>query len=114
MPAYPTPYVVQRHAYRGEVERDSHGNPVPSWEPPVDVAVYGWAVPASAEPKLAGRERVTVTLELFAPPETPSQPLDRWAVSGELYDAVGEVEDYNHGPFGWTPGVVINLTRWEG
>lgn len=111
---YPTPYVVQRHAYRDGSSYDAHGNPVRGWDEPTDVAVYGWAAPTSTEPKLAGQDRVAIVLELFAPPGTAAQPADRFTVDGELYDVVGEVEDYTHGPFGWRPGVVINLARWEG
>lgn len=111
---YPTPYVVQHERYRADGGLDAHGNRVPAWDDPVDVVVYGWAAPTSSEPKLAGQDRVAVALELFAPPSTAARPADRFRVDGELYDVVGEVEDYTHGPFGWRPGVVINLARWEG
>jgi hypothetical protein len=30
-----------------------------------------------------------------------------------IYEVQGLVEDYNHGPFGFTPGGRVNLRRFE-
>lgn len=109
----PTLYTVARQRYTA-AGFDAHGNPVVSWSAPEDLAVYGWSRPQSSEPKLAGEQRIEVSLEVFAPVGTVTEPPDRIEVDGELYNVVGETEDYDHGPFGWQPGVVINLKRWEG
>lgn len=109
---FPTPHTVQHLAYAGTVE-DARGNEIPAFAAPVARKVYGWASPAtrqSAEPKVAGVESVIVILELFAP-TFPVGDRDRMVVDGNAYEVVGDAEDYNHGPFGFAPGMVVNLTR---
>jgi hypothetical protein len=59
---------------------------------------------------VAGVESVVVTLELFAPAR-PVGDRDRFVVNGATYEVVGDPEDYDHGPFGFAPGMVVNLTR---
>lgn len=110
---FPTPYTVQRLPYV-EGATDAHGNPVESWGAPEDVAVYGWAAPNSTEPKLAGHDRVVVDVEVYAPTSFAG-PRDKVTLpAGKTYRVEGEPEDYNHGPFGWQPGYVVNLSRVEG
>lgn len=106
---FPTRWAVQHLAYDGTTE-DDRGNTVDSWAAPVERPVYGWGAPQSAEPKVAGVESVVVTLELLAP-TFPVDDRDRMVVDGVTYDVVGDPEDYNHGPFGYAPGMVVNLTR---
>jgi hypothetical protein len=110
----PTPYVVQRLAYvAGAV--DAHGNDIDSWADPVDVAVHGWVPPAAdEEPAEAGRSPVLRDLDAYAPAGTVVAPKDRMTVDGVLYDVVGHVEDFTHGPWQWAAGVRINLKRVEG
>ncbi len=92
---------------------DAHGNPVESWGPPETVAVYGWATPGSDQetrPELTGVKR---DLDLYS--RTPfAGPRDRVTVAGELFAVVGYPENYNFGPFRFTPGCRINLRRVEG
>ncbi len=103
----PTPFTVLHRAYITDAE-DAHGNPVDDWTPPTTVPVYGWAAPNSTEPKRAGIDAVVVTLQVIAPVFTAGDK-DRVIVQGVEYDVVGDVEDWNHGPFGFAPGVVVNL-----
>lgn len=115
-PDWPTPFTVGHHAYSAG-GADPHRNP-PSYTPPLDengttVAVYGWSVPSSAEPKLAGHDRVTVDIELLAPDFTPG-PHDRIDLPDGQYEVVGATQDYNTGPFDWQPGGVINLRKVDG
>lgn len=109
---FPLAQTVQHLPFVAGVE-DSHGNPIGSWDTPVEVAVYGWASPTSTEPKLAGHDRVIVDVEMFAPSTWPGHARDRVTVAGATFEVIGEPEDYNHGPFGWEPGVVVNLQLVE-
>lgn len=75
------------------------------------VRVAGWAVPRSDEPKLAGHDRRTVQVELFAPvgtfrPEDAVELPER----DDVLEVIGEPENFEHNPFGWAPGLeVVNL-----
>lgn len=75
------------------------------------VKVAGWAVPRAAEPKLAGHDRRTVEVELYAPVGT-FQPSDAVELPerDDILEVIGEPENYEHNPFGWAPGFeVVNL-----
>lgn len=75
------------------------------------VAVAGWAVPRAAEPKLAGHDRRTVEVELFAPVGL-FRPQDAVVLPerSDVLEVIGEPENYEHNPFGWAPGLeVVNL-----
>lgn len=93
-------------------ERDELGNYVTSEsvvETPVKVA--GWAAPTSAEPKLAGHDRKTVTVELLAPVGAfHARDAVRLPDRATTLEVVGDPENYEHNPFGWSPGLeVVNL-----
>lgn len=80
-------------------------------EDEVPVKVAGWATPQAAEPKLAGHDRRTVVVELLAP-TGEFRPEDAVRIPGrdDLLEVVGEPENYDHGPFGFAPGIeVVNL-----
>lgn len=114
MPAFPTPYTVQLHAYQASA-MDAHGNVTDLWdEVGTEVAVYGWAPPSPDTETLGGREAITRGLDLYVPPEVTASPQDRFTVDGARYDVVGHPEDFTHGPFGWQPGKRISLTRIDG
>lgn len=75
------------------------------------VRVAGWAVPRADEPKLAGHDRRTVQVELFAPVGL-FRPQDAVELPGraDALEVVGEPENFEHNPFGWSPGLeVVNL-----
>lgn len=79
------------------------------------VKVAGWAVPRSAEPKLAGHDRRTVQVELYAPVGMfrPQDAVELPERDGTL-EVIGEPENYEHNPFGWAPGLeVVNLGGTE-
>lgn len=79
------------------------------------VQVAGWAMPQAAEPVLAGHERRRVQIQMYAPVgeflvgdavELPER--------GDVLEVVGEPENYEHNPFGWSPGLeVVNLAGIE-
>lgn len=101
---------VARHAQSGE---DAHGNPIEGWESE-EVRVYGWEVPRTAEPLLAGHDRVVVDLSMFVPPGFEVSAHDRVVIEGRTYEVVGEFEDAGNGPFVFDPGGTVQLRRVEG
>lgn len=92
------------------IETDALGNDTVT-ETRDTVKVAGWAVPRTAEPKLAGHARRTVEVELFAPvgmfrPQDAVELPER----DDVLEVIGEPENYEHNPFGWAPGLeVVNL-----
>jgi hypothetical protein len=100
------------HAAYQAGEEDAHGNPVDSWADPVNVAVYGYGPRYdSTEP---GGTQVIVGLQVFAPKDLEVDPRDQFVVEGLRYDVDGEVGDWTTGPFGFQPGIELNLKRVEG
>lgn len=77
------------------------------------VKVAGWSKPTSAEPKLAGHDRLTVDVELLAPVGVFSaRDAVRLPDHSGLMEVVGEPENYSFNPFGWDPGLeVVNLSE---
>lgn len=109
---FPLPHQVLRVRRVRRQEVDELGNDV--WvdeESSTPVQVAGWATPSADEPKLAGHDRQTVTVELYAPvgsfrPEDAVKLPER----EDTLEVIGEPENYSHGPFGWDPGLeVVNL-----
>ena len=106
-----TPWIIDVLPYIGTVE-DAYGNTVDAWsETPTPTPVYGWA-PAGTNESNASRHTVTADLELYGPPDFTLDPRDRVVILGDTYEVLGAVEDFNHGPFGYTPGVRVNLRRF--
>lgn len=97
--------------YLGTLD-DEYGNEQPSFAPPEERYVFGWA-PAGGVEVNTFRHAVTADLSVYAPADFTVRPKDRMRVDGKTYDVQGDVEDYNHGPFGYAPGVVVNLSRSE-
>ena len=107
-----TRWTVDVLPYIGTVDNE-YGNTVDAWATePVTKAVYGWA-PAGTNESNASRHTVTADLELFAPPGFTLDSRDHVRILGQTYEVQGDVEDFNHGPFGWAPGVRVNLRRFS-
>ena len=64
------------------------------------------------EPFDANRTPVVRDLDVYMP-ASAAKPKDRMTVGGVLYSVVGHPEDFNHGPFGFAPGVRVSLLRVE-
>ncbi|WP_280485358.1 hypothetical protein [Nocardia cyriacigeorgica] len=114
MVMFPTPFTVQTRAYSQGPDKDPRGNLIERWADPVVQPVIGWGAPQSAEPKVTGHDRVVVELELFVPEGFTCGPKDKILVGNIEYLVLGFPEDYNHGPFGFRPGCVVNLKRAVG
>ena len=108
--SFPAPWTVQ-HVVWSSGGRDAHGNDIDVYAAPVDVKVMGWSAPAPEE-RVSGR--VVVDRQMFCPAGVTGKSRDRWILPDGLYEQQGPVQDYTHGPFGWAPGVVVNLLRVEG
>lgn len=116
-PPFPTSWTVQILPYVAG-PRDSHNNPTEGWADPITVEVYGWGPPSgSSEPAESGRNAVVTEVEVYAPASVQVSARDRVLLGGDLehtYEVIGLAEDFNHGPFGWAPGIRINLKRVDG
>ena len=91
-------------------EKDMLGNEV--WvDEEREILVHGWSVPQSSEPKLAGHSQRVVSVELLAPVGAFSaNDAVKLPDRDDVLEVIGEPENYEHGPFGWSPGIeVVNL-----
>ena len=53
--------------------------------------------------------------QLAVPPDFPATAYDLVDIPGDgQYEVDGEPEDYCHGPFGFRPGLVVNLRKVSG
>lgn len=95
---------------------DAHGNDATVWgEEYIPLPIYAIAPRTSTEP-VPGRDEVITGLTIYAPkPANFIGPGDRIIIGSEgEWEVDGEVGDYNRGPFGYAPGVVIHLRKAEG
>ncbi|KAA0021809.1 hypothetical protein [Antrihabitans cavernicola] len=109
-------YKVGTRKFSEGPDKDPRGNKVKRWAPAVEQRAICWG-PANAnqaEPKVVGHDRVVVELELCVPEGFDVGPQDKVIIAGAEYDAIGYPEDFNNGPFGFRPGMVVNLKRVEG
>lgn len=124
MSDFPLLFTVGHRVYSGDGE-DANGNTVEVWAPPVAKKVYGWGAPQTSEPKLAGHDRDVVETELLVPPGFQCAAKDRmildfnpdvpWVEDLNLeHPVIGSPEMFDHNPFGWDPGGIINLKRTNG
>ena len=112
---FPLRFQVGVHAYSGGAP-DAYNITQPSYDPPLDsvgtlIPVYGWAVPQTVEPLMAGHDRVIVDVQLLAPPEAPIGPYDWVDLPDGQYEVIGGADDYTHGPFGSPGGLVFNMRK---
>lgn len=114
MGALPTPYTVGHRVF-SSTGRDSHGNPIKTFAPAVDLKVCGIAPGAMAEPDNINRDLSVVLFSLFCPAGTVVGELDRIVMGVDEYDIEGRPKDYTQGPWDNSiAGVVIELKATEG
>lgn len=98
---------------------DPHRNPA-SFSPPLDqpgtpIPVYGWAIPSTTDPQLAGHpDRGIADGELYAPTAFVPTPHSVIGLPVGRFEVLGGHQDYNHGPFDWAPGNVTHLRKVVG
>lgn len=111
---FPMPWTITVHEHTYG-ERDEYGERKDVYLDR-DEPVMGWA-PASAgtEPFEQGRRTVVADLDVYGPPGLSVKSLDEVTIpvgsASGRYKVEGDVEDFNHGPYGFTPGVRVSLTR---
>lgn len=121
---YPQPFTVQR-IRRTKSGENALKQPVYS-DSVSTVAVYGWQPVSEVERYTAALAGRTVTDLKLLSPTGDFLPTDAVVIGGAVtivdgkaevtgggakYEVDGQVEDYNHGPFGFTPGYAIGLRR---
>jgi hypothetical protein len=111
---YPTPWVVYIvQAAEGDTY-DDYGNPIPGDDEAVAWNVYGWG-PGGSEELTGWSSQVTSDLRVYGPvPPVVITPQNQLLVEGVRYEVNGVVEDFTRGPFGFAPGVRVNLERVAG
>ena len=94
---------------------DDWGNPIESFLPPTEVSVYGWGPPSPDQPIRDLSTGIDHDIDLYCS-KPFTQHRDKVTLPNELepLEAQGRPEDFNHGPFGFTPGYRIKLKRVEG
>lgn len=108
----PLPYTCQHEHYLAGVE-DDHGNTVPGWAAPVDVACFWW-LPTAAESSApsAGGVRALVDVSLVVDSSLAVDPQDMFTVDGRRFEVIGLPKDYDHGPFEFHPNRRIVELKW--
>lgn len=112
---FPTPHTVGWHT-ASDAAVDAEGNPATTYTPDLDeagtqVKVIGWAPAQSTEPELG---RVEHDIDLYVPPNVVARPADVVELPSGQFEVVGEPLDWTKGPFGFAPGIVVQLRRVTG
>lgn len=95
---------------------DSHNSLVDGWAEPEPVEVYGWAdasTPSMPVGEGVNRQPITNLVDVFAPAPV-GNPKAHWALPGGVFEQVGTVTDFRHGPWWSGSGVVIRLRKITG
>lgn len=112
---FPLLFTVGVHTASSTADYNSATTYAPAADQPgTQVKVYGWSTPSSTEPKRAGRDEVVVDVELLVPPDFVVAADDLIDLPDGQYEVLGDPEDYNHGPFGFQPGKIVNLQKVSG
>lgn len=115
---FPLPFTAQHHAYTaGQV--NEHGNTTPGHLPPLPVRCVWWA-PSSDEPQTGAinTERATADLVLVVDSALQVDSRDYFTFAEHTqsdsddpagrvpvrFDVNGFPKDYDHGPWGFSPG----------
>ena len=83
---------------------DDFGVPTTDWSPWTSHPVYGWVRRPRPSRSSPVSDRQVVDVELLVPPSFPALSHRAQArLDGAEFDVIGEVERYDHSPFGWNP-----------
>ena len=111
----PLPFTCQHAVYTPEVALDDHGNAVAGWADGVAVSCFWWPG-GTAEPfgTPTGSEQATADLTLVVDSTVVVDHQDRFTVNGKTFEVFGLPKEYDHGPFGYTPGTQAVELKWVG
>lgn len=115
---FPLLFTVGWHQYSNG-PTDAYGEVTPVYTPPLNqagtqIAVYGFNVHSTSHNPVSGHDRIIVDAELWVPPGCPIGTYDYVDLPDGQYLVEGQPEDWGHGPFGWSPGLQINLRKISG
>lgn len=111
---FPTPYKVFLHT-RLQSVKDERGRKTETWHSQgLECEVMGWA-PPTPDMTLTddAGERLAKKLDLLVPPDFSCGHRDKIIIDNIPYIAIGEPQDFTKGPFGFRPGKVVHLERFE-
>lgn len=114
-PFIPTPHTVE--VFReGELEEDRFGNLRPGPGEWWSIKVASWWVHRTEEQSEDSVLRTVDLLTMHTPIGQEPGPSSKVRLpDGSVWEVQGNPEDYNHGPFGFVPGLmVVNCKRTEG
>ena len=99
----PLPFTCLHESYTaGEV--DGHGNTLPGFEEPVEVACMWWPVSTEEPPgPPTGSERVVAERNLVIDVAVRVDHRDRFIFDGQRFEVAGIPQVWDFGPFGFTP-----------
>ncbi|MCB1282348.1 MAG: hypothetical protein KDB18_12580 [Salinibacterium sp.] len=94
---------------------DRNGSPTRTYSPELDaegtaVKVIGWGPTQTSEP---AQDHALDLIDLLVPPGVTSAPGDAVDLPDGQYEVVGHLEDFTKGPFGFVPGGVVKLRRFQ-
>lgn len=115
MTSYPLPFKCQQLAYIAG-DQNSHGNPDAQWADGIERDCFWWdpqsqAVPAPPTPGTRALADRCIVLDSTVAVDHR----DKFVVNGREFTVTdGLPEDYNHGPFGFSPDRIIVALKWVG
>lgn len=115
MASYPTPWEVVRHPIVPGGD-DGLGNEEPEYGLPETQRVQGYYMPSVYEQLGQYVSREIVDVLMFVPPDFVCTPRDRYEIPGQSgkFEVIGHARDYTKGPFGFKPGMLVELKRVTG
>lgn len=109
IPRHPRGETVQHHRYTAGV-RNSHGQVVPGFEPPVDIAHVAVAPGSSNEPASGADQRVITQWSIYIPAGASAAPQDEFTVRGRRFKVDGDMSgEWAHPRSGNRPGSLVTL-----
>lgn len=115
---FPTPHSITQRTPSPSADVDAYGNPIPGWTETVR-PVCGWWVPGPGdEPEGVVDARVVADVAVVCP-TFPTTPQDEYLIADPALSGAdglprplrmeGLPQVYDNGPFGFQPGMRLNL-----
>lgn len=111
---FPTPFTVTVRRTTLGPAKDDFGNPLPTMTD-LDWGVY-FIAPGSITEIDDGNRDLSQVAYSIGSPDGPNVPMDKdlVVIDGVEYKVSGKPANWNRGPFGFAPGVVVEVTRADG
>jgi len=92
---------------------DRYGNVVRDWAAPLSLVVLGIVYPRTTSEDNDGRTAVIQGITVLLPAGTNVAAENRIVARGRTYEVVGDPSDWRS-PWGWEPGIQVDLERVAG